>query len=46
MELVAKDQKSLVTMIKISSIVIEIIDIGLNNQDNDPVFGFQGGGIG
>ena len=45
-ELVAKDSKSLVIIIALPSFVIKIIDIGLNSQDNDPVFGFQGSGTG
>ena len=39
-------QKSLVTMIKLPLFVIKIIDIGLNYQNNYPVYGFQGSGTG
>ena len=31
-------------MIKLPSCVTKIIEIGLNDQDNDAVCGFQGGG--
>ena len=39
-------QKSLVTLIKLPSFVIKIIDIGINHQNNFPVWVFQGGGTG
>ena len=40
------DQKSLETRIKLPLFVIKIVDIGLNHQNNYPVYGFQGGGMG